>query len=264
MNLRYGVLKFGLAAALAVSIVSVQPTVARAELDMREGSWETTTEVNMESMPQGFSNAMKSTYCMTKKDLLPKASDKDKNNCTVKEQNVSGNTVRWHIICVDNGTTSDGKGEITYSGASYKGVMDMTVTGRGEKPMHMSMKYSGKYLGPCTEEDKKRGDENKKRVDDYKKQTDDYQKQAADARILHEQQIKEQQRLEAERAKEKARMDNEQAARGRAYTAQGRAYTAEGRAYTAEGRAYTAQRAAERGSSIIGNPVRSLKNMLGF
>jgi hypothetical protein len=91
----------------------------------------------------------KITYCSTKEDLVPKNEEQDKN-CTMKDQKISGNTVSWHVICKDKDGTSEGKGDITYAGSTYKGMLKMTMTEKKGSSHKMTMKMSGKFLGPCT------------------------------------------------------------------------------------------------------------------
>ena len=114
-----------------------------AGVDMKEGEWETSTETTMTmgtmSMPP---MASKTTYCLTREDLVPK-SEKDKD-CKMLKQNVVGNTVSWRVVC----GKSDGEGEITYRGASYKGNFRMKTVEDGQT-MTMNTKLAGKYLGPC-------------------------------------------------------------------------------------------------------------------
>jgi Protein of unknown function (DUF3617) len=114
-----------------------------AGVDVKEGEWELSTESSMTmgamSMPP---TAGKSTYCLTREDLVPK-SEKDKD-CKMVKQKVVGNTVSWRIEC----KKSEGEGEITYRGATYKGNFRMKMMEDGQA-MTMNMKLAGKYLGPC-------------------------------------------------------------------------------------------------------------------
>ncbi|GAB4247267.1 MAG: hypothetical protein OHK0028_24550 [Deltaproteobacteria bacterium] len=135
---------------------------ATAAVDMKEGEWEIVSETSMSmggmSMP-GMTS--KVTHCLTREDPVP-ASEKEKD-CRMEKMKVSGNTVSWRVVCKDG----EGEGEITYRGTSYKGTFRMKTTGGGEGtkrrpsrrraaegtdddgPMTMTMKLSGKYLGPC-------------------------------------------------------------------------------------------------------------------
>lgn len=131
---------------------SFLPAASASEaLDMQEGEWEFTTEMTMEGMPFSIPPT-KDRQCLTKKDLVPKGEEDKDRNCVVKDQQVSGNTVKWTVICKDKDGTSEGKGTITYSGSNYKGTMKMTQTDKRGNAETMTMKLSGRYLGPCSKE----------------------------------------------------------------------------------------------------------------
>ena len=132
---------------LAVSLSIILFAAPLYAVDMHEGRWEITVDMTMEGMNISMPPT-KTFTCITKEDMVPK-SEMDKN-CTFKDQKISGNTVRWHVICKDKEATSEGKGEVTYSGASYKGGMKMSVTDKRGETMRMTMKMSGKRVGPCT------------------------------------------------------------------------------------------------------------------
>ena len=112
-----------------------------AGVDMKEGEWESSTEMTMEGMPMP-PQASKSTYCLTREDPVPK-SEKDKD-CKIVNQKVTGNKVSWRMEC----KKAEGEGEITYRGSTYQGNFRMRMV-EGGQTMNMNMKLAGKYLGPC-------------------------------------------------------------------------------------------------------------------
>jgi Protein of unknown function (DUF3617) len=118
-------------------------TAHSAGVDVKEGEWETSTETTMTmgamSMPP---MAGKSTYCITREDLVPKT-EKEKD-CKVLNQKVVGNTVSWRIEC----KKGEGEGEITYRGSTYTGNIRMKTVEDGQT-MTMNTKLAGKHLGPC-------------------------------------------------------------------------------------------------------------------
>ena len=143
----------------ALVLLCAAGTAHPAGVDMKDGEWEITSETSMSmggmSMP---SMANKSTYCLTREDLVPKG-EKEKD-CKVVDQKVVGNTVSWRIVCKEG----EGEGEITYRGTTYNGTFKLkTVEGgkatrkrtsrkksaEDEETMTMNMKMSGRYLGPC-------------------------------------------------------------------------------------------------------------------
>ena len=114
-----------------------------AGVDMQEGEWEVSSESSMTmgtmSMP---SMGSKSTYCITREDLVPKT-EKDKD-CKILNKKVVGNTVSWRMEC----KKAEGEGEITYRGTTYNGFYKMKMAEDGQT-MTMNTKLAGKYLGPC-------------------------------------------------------------------------------------------------------------------
>jgi hypothetical protein len=127
----------------ALLLLFVAGPAHSAGVDMKEGEWETSTETSMMmgtmSMPP---MAVKTTYCITREDLVPK-SEKNKD-CRILEQKIVGNTVSWRMVCGKN----EGEGEVTYRGSTYKGNFRMMMV-EGGQTMTMNMKLAGKYLGPC-------------------------------------------------------------------------------------------------------------------
>jgi len=125
----------------ALILLCAAGTAHPAGVDMKEGEWEISNETTMEGMPMP-PQASKSTYCLTREDLVPK-SEKDKE-CRIVKQKVVGNKVSWRMEC----KKSEGEGEITYRGATYNGNFRMKMADEGQT-MTMNVKLAGKYLGPC-------------------------------------------------------------------------------------------------------------------
>lgn len=124
---------------------------ASADVNMQEGQWETTIEMKMEGMPFPMPPiTSKVSQCLTKKDMVPDTANKDQK-CEVRNRKVSGNKVSWTVICSDKDGRSEGEGEITYSGSTYKGVIKTKIFSKGSaKPMISTMKLAGKRTGNCT------------------------------------------------------------------------------------------------------------------
>jgi hypothetical protein len=199
---------------------------------MTEGEWEIVSETSIAmggmSMP-GMTS--KETYCLTREDPVP-ATDKD---CKTVDHKVVGNKVTWHIVCKDG----EGEGEITYaaSGRSYAGTFRMKTTAGAEaskkqaeksaakakrqtaaedgaegEAATMTMKLSGKYLGPCPAGQKSGPTrETAKRADQAKVMSEQAKVQADQAKVEGEKRKAEAEKQMAE-AKKKA---EENAAQGR-------------------------------------------------
>jgi hypothetical protein len=127
----------------ALILLCAAGTAHPADVDMKEGDWEISSETSM--MMEGMSMpsmANKSTYCLTREDPVPK-SEKDKD-CRIVKQKVVGNTVSWRMEC----KKGEGEGEISYRGTTYNGFIKMKMVDEGQT-MTMNIKLAGKYLGPC-------------------------------------------------------------------------------------------------------------------
>lgn len=95
---------------------------------------------------------VKTTQCLTKKDLVPSTSEKGKEKkCKNIYARVTGNTVAFKTECVDEGVKSVSEGKITYSGSSYSGTVNIETTEKGEEPMTSSAKFTGRRIGKCKE-----------------------------------------------------------------------------------------------------------------
>src|SRR3989337_420880 len=103
-----------------IAIIASGTPALSAGVNMQEGNWESTMEIKMEGMPFPMP-PMKftTTQCLTKEDMVPKTAQKDQQ-CEIKEKKVSGNKVTWKVKCVEKNGTTEGEGEITYSGNSYQ------------------------------------------------------------------------------------------------------------------------------------------------
>jgi hypothetical protein len=125
---------------------------AGGSVDMKPGEWSITMKTNMEGMPFAMP-PVTMKQCLSEKDLVPQTSGAQQQgqaqNCEILDQKIEGNTVSWSVSCTDNqGGTTKGKGSVTYSGTSFSGSTEMSVTSEGQT-MKMNVDMSGKWLGPC-------------------------------------------------------------------------------------------------------------------
>ncbi len=123
-------------------------TMALAE--MKEGFWDIKTTMEMPGMPIKMP-ATTTRTCIRKDDMIPKPSAQkgQEQECKVKEQKITGDTITYAMECTGKGgMTTEIAGEMTYKGDAMEGTSTMKV--KGPTPMEMSTKVSGKYIGPCT------------------------------------------------------------------------------------------------------------------
>ena len=110
--------------------------------EFREGEWEITVAVEIPGMsmkmpPTTF------TQCMRKDTPVPQ-NDQPGQKCEMTNQKTEGNTVRWTIVCENQGGKMTGTGEVTYEKETMSGTM--TMEGQG---MRMNSTFSGRWIGPC-------------------------------------------------------------------------------------------------------------------
>ncbi len=126
-------------------------SVAPAAVNMQEGNWEMTIKVKLEGLPFAMPPmTVRSTQCITKKDMVPKTSGKDQK-CQITDQKESGNTVTWKITCTEkDGSTSVGEGTVTYSGNTLAGKIRTTMKDKkGKNASTSTTEMTGKRTGDC-------------------------------------------------------------------------------------------------------------------
>jgi hypothetical protein len=122
----------------AVTLFFINPSLA---IDMSEGKWEHTIEVQMEGMP---SMPFTTTQCMTKKNLVP-----CERNCTIDEEKITGNKIAWKKKCIEKSAVTESEGEITYNGTTYSGSMNTKIKDKRGAVMNSMMKMKGRRIGDC-------------------------------------------------------------------------------------------------------------------
>jgi len=134
--------------AVVVLLTFVWVTAGLAE--MKEGLWEITTKTEIKGMPTQMP-ATTTRQCITKNDVVPKPERQEKGQeCKIKDQKISGDTVTYVIECNDkSGTTIEVSGKTTYKGKVLDGVSTTNIKSKGQGNMQMTSKMSGKYVGSC-------------------------------------------------------------------------------------------------------------------
>jgi hypothetical protein len=117
-----------------------------AELNMQDGKWEITTNVEMKGMPP--MPPTKFTQCITRKDAIPQKPENNQD-CKVTNNKVSGDTVTWSMQCKSKEGTMDSNGKITYKNDTFDGIVNMNMDGPKTGKMQMTQHMSGKRIGNC-------------------------------------------------------------------------------------------------------------------
>jgi hypothetical protein len=138
--------------SILVAVVALLTVVwvAVGSAEVKEGLWEITTKAEI----KGMSNQMPATtmkQCITKNDIVPKPEKQEKGQeCKIKDQKVSGDTVTYALECKDKGgTIVEVSGKTTYKGNVFDGATTTTIKSKEQGTMQMTSKMSGKYIGPC-------------------------------------------------------------------------------------------------------------------
>ena len=133
-----------------VSIVllsSISTSFAGSGLNMQEGKWEITTQMQMPGMPTNMPQ-MKNTQiqCLTKKDFVPQSSQPGQE-CKITDKKIVGSTVTWTMVCKNRGGEMKGTGKATYKGNTFEGTMKMLMPQQGN--MEVTSQVSGRRIGNC-------------------------------------------------------------------------------------------------------------------
>ena len=129
-------------AALVACALAVAPLVAQSP--MREGRWETTTQMEMAGLPMKMP-PMTNTRCVTKEQVSDPNSlgNPPGGSCKTSDVKVDGSKVTWKMACTGQQAMT-GDGEVIYKGDSYTGTINAKMD-QGA----MTLKLSGKRVGDC-------------------------------------------------------------------------------------------------------------------
>ena len=115
---------------------------AHAGPDITEGQWKLTITIDVPGMPMEMP-PVTHMQCLTLQDHVPWKTQQS-DACKLSDSKTKGNTVYWTVTCsAPNASTT--KGEVTYSGNTFEGVMNIEAA--GAPPMTSNIK--GKRVGPC-------------------------------------------------------------------------------------------------------------------
>ncbi len=119
-----------------------------AELNLKEGMWEMTFKNEIKGMPMQMP-ASTVRQCITKKDAVPQEKPEKNQECKITSSKITGDTITWTMQCRSKDSTVDSDGKVTYKGDSSEGISNTTVKQKGQEPMQMKSRWSGKWVGPC-------------------------------------------------------------------------------------------------------------------
>ena len=148
---------------LGITTILFSFAAAAQAAEMKEGQWEYTMKMDMPGMPQmppgmqlppgmkipgmgGEGYTVK--QCVTKDKAVPPQKDSKDMKCEMTKQERKGDTFKWASHCTGKSGEIDSEGTAVYSGDTMTSEMKTHGTMDGH-PADMTMKTTGKYLGPC-------------------------------------------------------------------------------------------------------------------
>lgn len=132
--------------AVLFFLATLPLTSFSADLNMNPGKWEMTFQTEMAGMPgMPAMPPMTVTQCLENEPYMPQNQDPSQE-CKTLDFRQEGNTVFWKMVCTGEGGTMEGSGQMTYSGDTMSGVMNMIMKDQG---LTIKNTISGRRLGPC-------------------------------------------------------------------------------------------------------------------
>ncbi len=86
--------------------------------------------------------------CMTKQDPVPKNQASGGQACKIKDMTRTGSTVTWTMECDQGGQQMESKGQMTYKGDSFEGIVK-TIMGPQAGNMIITTIITGNRAGDC-------------------------------------------------------------------------------------------------------------------
>ena len=115
-------------------------------IDLKPGKYQITSKVNMPGMPGGMP-PQTITQCMTEQDPVPHTSA-GANGCKITNMTTEGDTVKYTLVCEQQGMQSESNGEMTYKGETFYGTTQ-TKMGPSGGGMTITTKINAKRIGKC-------------------------------------------------------------------------------------------------------------------
>ena len=132
--------------ALFTSLL-IMSNVNAAEMKVKPGQWEFVSTTTMAMM--GAPRSHTSTQCLNESGVSPKTLMKDMaQGCELLDSDTSSNSMSWKVRCQQEGGEMTGEGQVSSTGDTLKGGMNMKMSFNGQA-MDMSVEWSGRHIGAC-------------------------------------------------------------------------------------------------------------------
>ena len=113
----------------------------------KEGLWEITTDINIKGVPFPLPSITK-RECLTKEKNVPSNRQSKDSSCDIYDKVSENNTVSWKLHCKSPKRTISGHGEITYTGKTMSGTLNLTVVSP-KRTLYMNNTLTGRHISPC-------------------------------------------------------------------------------------------------------------------
>ena len=126
-------------------------TAQAAGPDFKEGEWDISYRMEMVGAPFPMPPmTVRKTMCLNQKNYVPDTSQPGQD-CKVRDTQVKGDSVTWSTVCKTEQGTIESRGQVTYQGDRYQGIMDATMVSKGNPGQSLRYRYhmEGKRLGNC-------------------------------------------------------------------------------------------------------------------
>jgi len=142
---------------LSVGLILTSSQLFAADYDFKPGLWQTTmtTEVLEIDAPPHIVNMMSKlppppteTECITDINTIFDPEPDDAQDCKTTTTRVSSKKMNFETKCLAEDGSSNGVGEIHFSGSTITSSIIMTTIG-GPMTLKMRILGEGKYIGAC-------------------------------------------------------------------------------------------------------------------
>ena len=129
-------------------IFIIESFAAMAEIDIKEGKWEITSQMEMKGPVKVAIPPQKIDQCFTKENMTP---DRMLNNkyCEMLDMDIGAKTISWQMRCKQAGMQMEGQGKLAYNKTTFNGLFTMMMRGSKQGDMNINTKLNGHYVGPC-------------------------------------------------------------------------------------------------------------------
>ena len=132
---------------LITALILISANSSAVDMKVKPGKWEFVSTTTMAMM--GAPRSHTSTQCLSESGVSPKTLMKDMTQgCELLDSNTTKNSMSWKVKCQQEGGEMTGEGQVSSTGSSLEGGMNMKMSFNGQA-MDMSVEWTGKHIGAC-------------------------------------------------------------------------------------------------------------------